>query len=227
MPEQESVPQEQAPEASHRTEEVDVADEEDLDVVMERVPGRRRRGGFGWFSVLLIIALLVVAGILLHRHHQQQVKIRQEQERQNLETQYQAAEQQCIDKVKHAADAAKAGDITAALDLLEVAQAQWKNAGEVATSAKDAGRVEAAKAHREALKAAVVTIKGEQAEAEKLTKRVADLEGQVKAATAQRDALHAKVRDEILQLAAPGAAGKVDQNAPASEPDAGETPAGP
>jgi len=228
---------EQASEAAGTTEPVasqaDVADEEDLDVVLERV-APKRSGGCGWVGWIVGLAILAVLAYVGWQQWDRQQQEKAAAARQQRMDQYQANKGEIRDKLDRAAKDASAGHIDAAIDVLEAAEVQW---GQLAQGAQGQGDPEVANEatmKKAALAETVQALQADQAEATKLTGQAKELEAQIKALQAKQDEINARVRDRILQVAgqgdepaATGQAAKPAATEPASQPAAPEQPAQP
>jgi uncharacterized protein HemX len=214
--------QEQASEAPQSAgpaqQRADIADEEDLDVVLERVAPKRSRG-CGWVGWVVALAIVVIAGALFYRGWDKQRQMDAEQARKERQTTYMGQETGIIAKVERAAKDASAGHIDAAIDVLEAAQGQWGQLAQGAQAQGDPDVADRATERKAALADALKSLEADRTEAGKLSQQAADLEAQLKTLQAKQDEINARVRDRILQLAAQGGQATPGQAAgqPASE----------
>ena len=204
MPEDTQDQASEAPQSAEPAQQrADIADEEDLDVVLERV-APKRSGGCGWVGWVAALAIVVIAGALLYREWDKQRQVDAEQARKERQTTYMGQETGIIAKVERAAKDASAGHIDAAIDVLEAAQVQWGQLAQGAQAQGDPEIADKATQHKAALADVLKSLEADRNEAGKLAQQAADLGTQLKTLQAQQDEIHARVRDRILQLAAQG-----------------------
>ena len=181
----------------------DIADEEDLDVVLERV-APRRSGGCGWIG--WVIGLVVIAAVAFAgwQHWERQEQEKERAARDQRMDQYTATKAEIRGKMDRAAKDASAGSIDAAVDVLQAAEVQWGQLAQLAQGQSDSEIANEATERKAALANVVKTLQADQSEA-------ANLQAQIKGLQSKQDELNARVRDQILKLA-----GQADQ--PAKEP---------
>jgi hypothetical protein len=194
----------------------DIADDVDLDVVIEQVAPRRRRGCGGGAWVLFIVLLAAVAvtvGLLVKRQADETAQ----KARDIREGTYQSQVAGITGTVNKAAELAEKGEIDASVELLGAAAEKWAQLAGSANGSKDVDRAQEFAAKQAGLKAAIDGLAEDR-------KQVTDLDAQIKSLTDQRAALSTKVRDQIRALGGPGSRGS-SAPAPAPEAAAPEKPA--
>ena len=130
---EEAVEEPQADEVEEETgdDEPDVADEEELDIEIERVAPKKSRGCgvFGWI-IFIVVAAVVAFLVFMQVEKQREEALQARRER---EVAYQAQEKSVNDTVKRAADLAKAGKVSAAFGELSKAEDKWGKMAEAPT----------------------------------------------------------------------------------------------
>jgi hypothetical protein len=217
MPEdiQEQEPSSQAP-MGVTAAAPDVADEEDLDVVLERVVPKRS-GGLGLVGWVLGIVIVGVVGTFFYMQWDAARKKAEEQARVERQVSYDGQEQQIMAKVERAAKDASAGHIDAAVDVLEAAAVQWGQIAQGAQAQGDADVADNATRKKEHLGETLKGLEADRGEATKLSAQVTELEAQIKGLQGKQDEINARVRDAILKFAGEAPAEADGKAAPAAE----------
>jgi hypothetical protein len=199
----------------------DIADDEDLDVVIEQVAPRKRAGCSGGTWVLFIIVLAAIAvtvGWLVKRQADETAQ----RARESRESTYQSQIAGISGTVNKAADLAGKGEIDASMELLGAAAEKWAQLAGSANGSKDVDRAQEFATRQAGLKSVIDGLAEDR-------KQVADLDAQIKSLTDQRAALAAKVCDKIRALGGPGSRGPstpaASPEAPANDAPATEAPA--
>jgi len=145
-----------------------------------------------------------------------------EQAREQRQASYLAQENTIIVNVKQAAKTASEGDIDGAVKQLAVAEQKWGEMASSANSAKDTAKAEYAMNRQAAMKKTLAELEAYRKQAAVFAERADQLAAKVATLERQRDALNGKVKQRVLDLAAPGV--KAEGGGPAGEP---EQPLGP
>lgn len=184
------------------TEEPDIADEEELDIEIQRVAPKKAGGcgAWGWIIVIIILALLaVILGVRHQRLTEEAAKAKELRE-----TSYVAQEATISDNVKTAAETAARGDMADAVKQLAAAEEKWGQMAASANSAGDTDRAQLATMKKAALAGVLAELDADRKQAAALAEQAAKLQQQAEALRKQQNALSTKVRDRILQLAGTG-----------------------
>lgn len=190
------------------TEEPDIADEEELDIEIQRVAPKKAGGCGAWGWIILIIILALVALILGIRHERLAEEAAKAKELR--ETGYVAQEATINDNVKKAAETASKGKIEDALGQLAAAEEKWGQMAAGANSAGDTDRSQYATMRKGALAKVLGELDADRRKAAELAEQAAKLQEQVEALNKQQNALNTRVRDRILELAGTGEEGPAE-----------------
>lgn len=179
----------------------DVADDEDLDVVIQRVePKRGGCSGVAWVLFIIILALVAVIGSFWYQNQKANEKARD-----LLQQTCATVEGNVNETIQDAARLAGSGDIAAAMERLKAAQSKIEG---LATQCNGQNAIELAERYKERsvfLSKAIAELTALQSQADELGQKIAELQK-------QRDAINAQVRDKILSM---GSTGQQPQAAPA------------
>jgi len=210
-------------------EAADIADEEELDIEIERVTPRKK-GGCGLFWTIVVI-VVVVAGILfgLAKWEENRREVARKA-REARDVQYASQEQGILASIEKAAQEAKQGNVEAAFGLMTAAEEKWGQMAGGASAAKDFDKSDYALARKQNLVDAMGSLANERAQAAKCAEEAAALEAQAKALAQKRDAINSRLRDKILELAKASAsldpgAGKQEGTGTEAAPAAANAPA--
>lgn len=181
------------------TEEPDIADEEELDIEIQRVAPKKKGGcgAWGWIILIVILALIAVAVGVRYQRIAEEV----EEAREQREAGYRAQEATIDENVRKAAATAAEGQVEEALKQLSVAEEKWGQMAATANSAGDTDRAQLATMRKGALAKVVEELEADRKRAAELSQQAAKLREQVEALNKRRDALNTRVRDRILELA--------------------------
>jgi uncharacterized protein HemX len=170
----------------------DVADDEDLDVVIQRVEPKRGCSGVAWVLFIIILALIAVIGSFWYQNQKANEKARD-----LLQQTCATVEGNVNETIQDAARLAGEGDIAAAMERLKAAQAKLEGLATQCNSQKAIDLAERYKERTAFLSKSVNELAGLQKQADELTQKIAELEK-------QRDAINAQVREKILSLGGSG-----------------------
>ncbi|MCE5215488.1 hypothetical protein LLH03_00535 [bacterium] len=186
--------------------EPDIADDEELDIEIQRVAPKRSGGcsGIAWVLVVVVLAAIAIVGGLLVKEQREKAAA---EARANRERGYNAAAETISASVKEAADLAGQGDVAGALSKLDAADSKWETLATEANSANDLDKATEYRDRRAELKKALGEIQADRQASEGFSKQISDLEAQIKDLTAKRDAANAKICERVKQVAAGAAAG--------------------
>lgn len=209
--------------AASEPEPPDIADDEELDVVIERVAPQRRRGltGGAWVAIVLLAAVAAIAAGVFMKHQADETA---RKARESRALTYKTQEAGIAGTIDEAASLAEKGEVDAALKLLDAAAEKWAQLAGAANGSKDIDEAKHFANQQARLKAAIDGLTKDRDEVAKLDQQIADL-------TAKRTALTQGVRDKIRAISGQPAAPPAEA-APATAPEAQppaveETPAEP
>jgi len=196
----------------------DVADDEDLDVVIQRVePKRGGCSGVAWVLSIVILALIAVIGSFWYQNQKANEKARD-----LLQQTCATVEGNVNETIQEAARLAGEGDVATAMDRLKAAQSKIEG---LATQCNGQNAIEAAERYKERSGFLSKVI----GELGALQQKSDELGGQIAELQKQRDAVNADIRAKILSMGgtgqpAPAAAEGTNAETPAT-PEATATPA--
>jgi hypothetical protein len=180
----------------------DVADDEDLDVVIQRVePKRGGCSGVAWVLSIIILALVAVIGSFWYQNQKANEKARE-----LLQQTCSSIESNVNETIQDAATLASHGDINGAMERLKAAQSKIES---LATQCNSQNAVEEAERYKDRS----VFLSKAIAELSALQKQSDDIGNQIAELQKQRDAINAQVRDKILSM---GSSGQTATTAPAA-----------
>ena len=197
-------------------EEPDIADEEELDVEIQRVSPKKSRGcgATGWIILIIILALVAIVGGVRYREHLEEEA---QKARDTREASYRAQEGTINQNIQTAAQTAAGGEVEQALRQLVNAEEKWGQMAAGANSAGDTTFAEYAAKRKASLNQLLQELDADRSKAAELAKEAAALDKQVTALEKQQDEINSKVRDRILQLAGTAAEVEAEPETPAGE----------
>ena len=193
--------------------EPDIADEEELDIAIERV-APKRTGGCGpvfWITLVILLAAVAFAQGLMYQ------KAEQEKAKRVRESRYQAAEVDIEGTVGRAANLAKSGDVEGAVKQLDIADDKLTKLLAEAQSSKDAEKAQSLNVRRDEFKAALSQIKGITAQVDEHSKRIEELKAEIKALEDKKAALRDDIAKRITSLSAYGGPSSYAEPAPSEQ----------
>ena len=189
----------------------DIVDDEELDVVIERVAPRRGSGG-AWVVIVLVLAVILLAVGLYVRGQNLKAAAK---EREDRESAYAVQTSIVTNTLTKAAGLAEKGQLDAAVELVNAASDKWAAMAGDANGARDVERAE--------------QFAGKQADLKKIgqelgadRQKVAALDRQIQDLTKQREAVYGAVRDRIM-----GMSGMTSGSGSASKTEAAPEPGQP
>ena len=181
----------------------DVADEEELDIEIERV-APKKASSCGPIAWIVFIIVLAVAAIFAAQWANRGMAEKARADRAIRDETYQAQEQNIDETIQTASQLAGKGDLEGAFKELENAQANWGKIASTAQSNRDTDKAEYANIRKKALMDAMKELEGYRGKAAALAKRADELADRAKELGRERDEFNAKTTAKIAVLAMTG-----------------------